>query len=528
MFRRLSLVLLVAAACEPHAADRALPKAARVEAPPSWCSAVDAALGQGDTRGFACLPVPNFLLTGFYGPKRNPERSDFVNACFGGNADVAARLRMNVRPVGSLSFRYSARQKRMVGGGVDLGFLGPWAPKVRAKSARARALDIDVKLEDAEIRVLPSVAEILGQELQRAAESSELRATLASCIGSICDGATEPIVYTAKVLAAVPVITLHADDSAEDSLEIAEAVASFEVDRTRSSRSTLVLRAKEKLNIAALLEAARPAFESSRTCARVQAAKTRHEVLSGLRELGLRALAGRALDEIPKATEPLRTATRSTDGAFSANEQKAILDGIETIDGAARQLALAKPNNTLCAVRSLAQVVLSGPSEDNRVHATVVDVVQPIFDRLTELANAGSLPCAEPQWYLDLDRDGFGDRAKSQRASVQPPGHVANALDCYDQNPEAHPGQARFFPLNRGDGGFDYDCDGQVAKAEQVVSGGCREVTILGYPTKCWADPGWLGGVPECGQQGRWLAECEVSALSCTAVKEARTVQGCR
>src|SRR5687768_18610464 len=70
---------------------------------PNWCAAVDAALDtDGQSRGFNCLRVPNFLVTGFYGTTENPERSDFVNACFAGQADAAARLKLSVRPAGQL------------------------------------------------------------------------------------------------------------------------------------------------------------------------------------------------------------------------------------------------------------------------------------------------------------------------------------------------------------------------------------------------------------------------------------------
>jgi hypothetical protein len=521
------LLLFVTASCQTRAPEQAPAQKTARDAPPSWCSAVESALSGPETRGFHCLEVPNFLLTGFFGPTRNPERSDFVNACFGGDAKSAARLRIDVRPAGSLSFHYSVHQRRSSGGSIDLGFLGPWAPRVRAQSEGSDDVTVNVELQDAEVRVLPSVGEILGQEFQRAEEGSSLRDALSSCIEGLCaDG--DDAVYTAKVVAAVPVIELRTARAQHHGLGIEAGVTGFEIDTRASSDSKLVIRAKEKLNVAALLETAKPAFERAQTCARTRAAKTRHDVLSGLRELGLQTLASRGLDDIPKLCAPLRSAAKGVEGAFTANEQTAILDGLETIEGAARQLSLPKPNNSLCAVRSLAQVVLSGPSEDNRVHGTVVDVVQPIFDRLTELANTGSLPCAEPIWYLDLDRDGYGDKKKPMRASVQPPGHVANALDCYDANPEAHPGQTQFFSQHRGDGSFDFDCDGHSTRREEVASAGCREVTIVGIPTRCWADPGWIGSVPDCGQQAKWLAECDVSALSCGPVREPRTVQECR
>lgn len=528
MSRRFAGFLIAATACGTGASGPA-PRAAEpaAEPPTGWCAAVDAVLGSKDTKGLACLAVPNFLVTGFFGPTQNPERSDFVNACFGGNGDAATRLRMNVRPVGDLGFHHSSQQRLAKSGGLDLGFLGPWAPKLRLEAAEATELDVDVSLEDAEMRVLPSVAEILGQELGGAAEGSGLRQSLEACVGSICGG-KEKLVYTAKVLAAVPVITIKSRRAESRGLALAQAGTGFEVDRRKSSSTTLTVRAKEKLNVAALLEPAGDAFESAGTCGRARQSRARRELLSGLREIGLRTLSGRALEEVPKLAAPLRTAAESPDGGFGENERTTLVQTIEAIEGAARQLALPKPNNSLCANRSLAAAVLTGSSADNSFRSVLVDVLSPVHERLTELANEAALPCADPVWYRDLDRDGYGDKKVSERSSKQPPGYVANALDCYDQNPEAHPGQTRYYEQHRGDGSFDFDCDGRAVKKEELTAGGCRSSTILGIVTKCWADAGWQGPSPACGEQGRWLAECEASTLSCEPAKEQRSVQTCR
>jgi hypothetical protein len=493
-----------------------------------WCDSLNQSLARLDSKGFRCLELPNFLLTGFFGPKSNPEQSDFANACFAGDEAAGERLRISVRPAGDLAFRFSTKQKASAAGGVNLGFLGPWAPKVEASGSSERSYSIEVSLEDAEMRVLSSVAEIIGQKYEDSAEDSPLRHALDGCIQSLCGQKSESVVYTAKVLAAVPVITVKTTERSANGLHVSNPIAGFEVDHERSTSSSLVIRSKEKLNVAALLEDAGPAFMRARTCERVQAQRKRHEVLTGLREIALRTLSGRALDEVPKLAGPLRNDAEHTPGAFSQNEQRSILGSLETIEGAARQLALPKPNNSLCAVRSMAESILTGPADDNRVHGVLVDVIQPIRERLTELANQTSLPCADPLWFLDRDRDGYGDKKSSQRAPSQPPGHVANALDCYDHNPEAHPGQAHYFSQHRGDGSFDYDCDNRSNVREEVASNGCRESTVLGYPTKCWADPGWVGSVPGCGQKGRWLSECEVSVLTCGPIKESRGVQECR
>ena len=530
MFRAVAFVALALCACSPaDTATAPTPKApepSKVAELPSWCSAVESALGKRD--GFRCLALPNFLVTGFYGPERNPERSDFVNGCFAGDTERAARLRMAVRPIGDISFRYRAEQKLASGGKLDLGFLGPWAPELGITAANSEQLQIDVELADAEVRVLSSVAEILSQKY---AENGE-HAPLEECIGALCDAGGEdgPLVYTAKVLAAVPVIRIRAASGRrlDAGLKVLSGLAKFEVAESATRGGGFVLRAKEKLNVAALLEPALPAFERAAACGKVRAARARRAVRSGLRELGLRTLAGRSLAEVPESCAELRSLLTRADGAFTSNEASAILGSVEALESSAKQLALAKPTGDLCPTRVLLEHVLTGPADESRVNDLLTDVAQPLHRRLTDLANTHALPCAEPAWYRDADKDGFGDKKSSVRASRPPPGHVANALDCYDGNPEARPGQTRWFAQHRGDGSFDYDCDGKPSRQEEIVSGGCKEITLLGIPTECWADVGWQGGVPDCGQKGRWLRDCQVRTLSCSVMQEDRAVQSCR
>jgi hypothetical protein len=508
----------------------AMPARAASAAAPSWCDSVERVLGTaGDARGFRCLALPNFLVTGFYGPERNPERSDFVNGCFAGDESAASRLRMSVRPVGNLGFRYRAEQELAASGGLDLGFLGPWAPALRLERGSTDRVSIEVELRDAEVRVLASVAEILAQRYDDGGDSDALEA----CIAALCNGgasAEDRLVYTAKVLSAVPVIRVGAASGRElrGGVQVARGIGSFELADRSAKSDSFELRAKEKLNVAALLEPALPAFESAAACQRVRSARARRELRMGMRELGLRTLAGRSLDSVAESSAALRDLFVKSAGAFSPHEESVLLACLEAIESAARQLARDKPAAETCSARVLFERVLSAPREASRVHDLLTDVAQPLHRRLTELANQHALPCAEPVWYRDADRDGYGDKKVSVRASRQPAGHVPNSLDCYDANPDVRPGQVRFFPQQRGDGSFDYDCDGQSSRQEEIVSGGCKEITLLGIPTHCWADAGWHGAVPECGQQGRWLKDCEVKLLSCSVMNEERVVQHCR
>lgn len=69
---------------------------------------------------------------------------------------------------------------------------------------------------------------------------------------------------------------------------------------------------------------------------------------------------------------------------------------------------------------------------------------------------------------VDNDNDGYGTGS----ASNQCVGFGTNPVeggDCYDSNANAHPGQTLGFSTNRGDGSFDYDCDGSQTATAQLI-----------------------------------------------------------
>jgi hypothetical protein len=59
-------------------------------------------------------------------------------------------------------------------------------------------------------------------------------------------------------------------------------------------------------------------------------------------------------------------------------------------------------------------------------------------------------------FYLDQDRDGFGDPGQGTQACMQPSGHVDNSDDCRDDNRAIHPNATERC------NGMDDDCDQQV------------------------------------------------------------------
>ncbi len=107
--------------------------------------------------------------------------------------------------------------------------------------------------------------------------------------------------------------------------------------------------------------------------------------------------------------------------------------------------------------------------------------------------------CALLAFYADADGDGFGDPLVAVLACSAPAGYVANSLDCYDGNATARPGQASYFTTDRGDGSFDYDCNGG---ADQELRTSDPKFCVCGVQGAigCSVSTGWRAPVPACGE----------------------------
>jgi len=71
-------------------------------------------------------------------------------------------------------------------------------------------------------------------------------------------------------------------------------------------------------------------------------------------------------------------------------------------------------------------------------------------------------------YYADTDGDGYGNPSVTQSSCTAPSGYVANSSDCYDASANARPGQVAYFSVNRGDGSFDYNCNGASDRGNNV------------------------------------------------------------
>ena len=64
-------------------------------------------------------------------------------------------------------------------------------------------------------------------------------------------------------------------------------------------------------------------------------------------------------------------------------------------------------------------------------------------------------------YYLDDDSDGHAVNVSTTGCGPAPAKYITGPVDdCDDQSGDVFPGQTRFFALHRGDGSFDYDCNG--------------------------------------------------------------------
>jgi len=109
-------------------------------------------------------------------------------------------------------------------------------------------------------------------------------------------------------------------------------------------------------------------------------------------------------------------------------------------------------------------------------------------------------------YYADLDADGYGDATSVVDAcSLPASGYVADDTDCYDLNAAANTAQTAFFSTDRGDGSYDWTCDGleeqELPDAATCAAGGTSGKT-------CEGDAGWESGVPACGDSATWVENC--------------------
>ncbi|MEX2033002.1 MAG: hypothetical protein WD889_00375 [Candidatus Colwellbacteria bacterium] len=106
-------------------------------------------------------------------------------------------------------------------------------------------------------------------------------------------------------------------------------------------------------------------------------------------------------------------------------------------------------------------------------------------------------------WIKDADNDGYAPNATDQLAQDTQPSSYQRRYtrtgtnDCYDGNANAKPGQTSYFSSNRGDGSFDYDCNGSTSLSYPLMAPGTGAYPCSGqYSCYFATDASYCGQSP--------------------------------
>jgi hypothetical protein len=127
-------------------------------------------------------------------------------------------------------------------------------------------------------------------------------------------------------------------------------------------------------------------------------------------------------------------------------------------------------------------------------------------------------------YYYDHDGDGYGAVGGKIVSPRRLCGIDAKSFftaeragDCYDRNADANPDAQGVFDKHRGDGSFDYDCDGREQLSETTTMT-CSSLGWAATKLDCYVErKGWQEVVPSCGSTGAWGAgpdDCEIKFLN--------------
>ena len=113
-------------------------------------------------------------------------------------------------------------------------------------------------------------------------------------------------------------------------------------------------------------------------------------------------------------------------------------------------------------------------------------------------------------YYYDYDGDGYGSSSVAGKCLCSKSSYYTSAYntDCYDYNTSANPAATSYSTSSRGDGSFDYNCDGSQSKY-WTSSGGC------GSWPGCSATTGWASSVASCGSSASYVTSCSLDWFNC-------------
>lgn len=128
-------------------------------------------------------------------------------------------------------------------------------------------------------------------------------------------------------------------------------------------------------------------------------------------------------------------------------------------------------------------------------------------------------------YYYDYDGDGFGSDDVAGKCLCTQEGSykVGSNTDCYDYNAASNPGASSYSVSSRGDGSFDWNCDGSEQKYWTTAGDSCD--FNLDFDNYCEYGEGWSGSVAGCGETKDYITGCEGGFFTCDDNIEKRQQQ---
>jgi hypothetical protein len=109
-------------------------------------------------------------------------------------------------------------------------------------------------------------------------------------------------------------------------------------------------------------------------------------------------------------------------------------------------------------------------------------------------------------YYIDADADNYAPNAtkyfstSSSWSGYRRVSLASGTNDCYDSNANAKPGQTSYFTSHRGDGSFDYDCNGSTDYQYGSTLYSCNQSGCDAHHYTVTS--GWATSNPGCGVSG--------------------------
>jgi hypothetical protein len=125
-------------------------------------------------------------------------------------------------------------------------------------------------------------------------------------------------------------------------------------------------------------------------------------------------------------------------------------------------------------------------------------------------------------YYYDYDGDAYGSSSISGRCLCSSTGYWTSRYrtDCYDYNSAANPSATTYMTSHRGDGSYDWNCDG-VETRYWAETYSCDDFWAL--PPCDLNHQGWRSGVASCGSSASYVTNCSIDLFSCSISTTTRT-----